>query len=166
MSWCCWPRPDGDPMFCSLMSPQQARGIFSISLVDQADSASCLPAQHGHPGVGRARCARQCHEHHHLVPALFPPGTALSSPDADPAHRAGRRSAGGAHRTCGRPADYGARAFARQLGSHHVRFLDPTQSLRVTTDAPVSYLTEDRVFVLERPLDLVLARTRPWVAGP
>ena len=53
-------------------------------------------------------------------------------------------------------ADYGARAFTRQLGSHHVRFLDASQSLRVTTDAPVSYLTEDRVFVLERPVDLVM----------
>ena len=56
-----------------------------------------------------------------------------------------------------RPAAYyGARAFTRQLGSHHVRFLDPSQSLRVTTDAPVSYLTEDRVFVLDRAIDLVI----------
>src|SRR5258708_1261202 len=57
-----------------------------------------------------------------------------------------------------RPASsYGARAFGRQLGSHHVRFSDATQSLRVTTDAPVSYLAEERVFILDRPVDLVLS---------
>ena len=57
-----------------------------------------------------------------------------------------------------RPASgYGTRGFNRQLGSHHLRFLDSDQSLRVTTDAPISYLVEERVFVLDRPVDLVLS---------
>jgi len=37
ISWCCWPRPDGDPIFCSLLSADSPRGIFSISLLDQTD---------------------------------------------------------------------------------------------------------------------------------
>src|SRR5687767_11359501 len=37
--WCCWPRPDGDPVFCALLSAQKdaasARGSFAISLVGE-----------------------------------------------------------------------------------------------------------------------------------
>src|ERR1700720_1222113 len=34
--WCCWPRPDGDPIFCDLLSPPsqpRSTGVFRISIV-------------------------------------------------------------------------------------------------------------------------------------
>src|SRR5579863_8904294 len=36
--WCCWPRPDGDPIFCELLSPPsrpRSSGVFMISVVGQ-----------------------------------------------------------------------------------------------------------------------------------
>ncbi len=39
-------------------------------------------------------------------------------------------------------------------GSNHLRFVGPHQSLRLTTDAPVSYVADGTVFTLDRPVSL------------
>src|SRR5690606_23334009 len=44
--------------------------------------------------------------------------------------------------------DYGAHAAARTAGSNHIRYLVPS-TLRLTTNAPVSNILEQRVFRLE-----------------
>jgi len=156
ISWCCWPRPDGDPIFCSLLSADSPRGIFSISLLDQTD---CELHYHHNTAIlesvardarGNALrittwCPRYIRQGRLYRPTMLI--RRITPVAGRPAVRIRLQPAGG----------YGARAFERQLGSHHVRFLDPTQALRVTTDAPVSYLTEDRIFVLDRRLDLVLS---------
>jgi GH15 family glucan-1,4-alpha-glucosidase len=54
------------------------------------------------------------------------------------------------------PAWYGEHMLSRRLGSHHVRFVDSEHSLRITTDSSVSYLAEERPFVLDRPIHFVL----------
>ena len=157
ISWCCWPRPDGDPVLCSLLSPSGGHGTFRITLVDQvADGCelayernTAVITSSAHDGHGNAvRIITWCPRYVRRGRLYRPPMLVrrLEPLAGRPAVRIELRPA----------ADYGARAFTRQLGSHHVRFLDPSQSLRVTTDAPVSYLTEDRVFVLDRAIDLVM----------
>src|SRR5580698_3956517 len=40
LPWCCWPRPDGDPIFCGLLRREAAPerwGVFDITLVDQIE---------------------------------------------------------------------------------------------------------------------------------
>lgn len=157
VSWCCWPRPDGDPVFCSLLNPKDSWGTYRITLVDQS-SANCelsyerntaVLVSTAHDGRGNAlKVTTWCPRYIRRGRLYRPPMLLrrLEPLSGRPAVRIELRPA----------ADYGARAFTRQLGSHHVRFLDPSQSLRMTTDAPVSYLTEDRVFVLERTIDLVM----------
>jgi GH15 family glucan-1,4-alpha-glucosidase len=156
--WCCWPRPDGDPIFCDLLSPPsqpRSTGVFRISVVGQT---ACELHYRRNTAIleSIARDAR---------------GNAIRVISWCPRYlRHGRlyRPAMLIRRiepVSGRPtvqiqvrptADYGARALEMQLGSHHVRFVDADHALRVTTDSPVSYLAEEREFVLERPLDLVL----------
>ena len=158
ISWCCWPRPDGDPVFCSLLRPRNAWGTFRVALVDQvADECTLAYERNTAVLVSSARDARGnvmkvttwCPRYMRRGRLYRPPMLVrrLEPVAGRPAVRIELRPS----------ADYGARAFTRQLGSHHVRFLDASQSLRVTTDAPVSYLTEDRIFVLERPIDLVMS---------
>lgn len=45
--------------------------------------------------------------------------------------------------------DYGATAAQTTRGSNHLRFIGPTLTLRLTTDAPISYMQERTWFVLE-----------------
>ena len=156
VSWCCWPRPDGDPIFCSLLGSKPGWGTFSISLVDQTacelryQRNTAILESIAHDARGNAiRITTWCPRYMRRGRLFRPP---MLIRRIEP--------------LTGRPyvrihlvpaAGYGARLFDRQLGSHHVRYSDATQSLRVTTDAPVSHLTEQRVFVLERWIDLVLS---------
>ena len=41
-------------------------------------------------------------------------------------------------------------------GSNHIRYTSSTLALRLTTDAPISYLAEEVPFVLEGPVSLIL----------
>ena len=52
--------------------------------------------------------------------------------------------------------DYGARRPAITRGSNHLRYVAPELTLRLTTDAPISYVAEATPFVLERPIALIL----------
>ncbi|MBS0365640.1 MAG: glycoside hydrolase family 15 protein [Proteobacteria bacterium] len=156
--WCCWPRPDGDPVFCELLSGHAGadeRGVFAIRLLDQAEcrlsyqrNTAILESVARDERGNAIRITTWCPRFQRQG-RLFRPTMLLRRIEpvsGRPAVRITLRPA----------ADYGARSFKRQLGSHHVRFFDATQSLRMTTDAPVSHLVEERVFVLNRTLDLVL----------
>jgi GH15 family glucan-1,4-alpha-glucosidase len=156
--WCCWPRPDGDPVFCGLLRPphDDGWGVFSISLIGQSEcdlsyrrNTAILESVARDPQGNVIRivtwCPRYVRQGRLYRPTMLI--RRIVPVRGRPAVRIHLRPAG----------NYGARAFERQLGSHHVRFLDATQSLRVTTDAPVSYLAEERVFVLDRQVDLVLS---------
>lgn len=52
--------------------------------------------------------------------------------------------------------DYGARRPEVTRGSNHVRYVGPALTLRLTTDAPVSLISDEISFVLEQPLTLLL----------
>ena len=52
--------------------------------------------------------------------------------------------------------DYGARRPELTRGSNHIRYVGPELALRLTTDAPVSFITDEITFVLEQPLTLLL----------
>ncbi len=158
LPWCCWPRPDGDPIFCGLLeSPGESGrwGRFDISLIDQtrcelkyerntAILESLVEDQRGNSARITTWCPRYQRQGRLYRPAMLV--RRITPVSGRPAVRIVLRPA----------SNYAQRGFERQLGSHHVRFEDGEQSLRVTTDAPVSYLAEEREFVLERPVDLVL----------
>jgi len=154
--WCCWPRPDGNPIFCELLSPPtrpRSAGLFIISVVGQT---TCELRYRRNTAIleSVARDAR---------------GNAIRIITWCPRYvRHGRlyRPAMLVRRIeplSGRPtvqikvrptAEYGAKVLPVQLGSHHVRFIDPDHALRITTDSPVSYIAEEREFVLDRPIAL------------
>ena len=58
--------------------------------------------------------------------------------------------------------DYGGPSITRATGSNHIRYTGGEMALRVTTDAPLSYIEREAAFVLTRPLHLVFGSDTPF----
>ncbi|ARS26149.1 glycoside hydrolase family 15 protein [Sphingomonas sp. KC8] len=158
--WGCVPRVDGDPAFCSLLdahppAAEGARGFWEIDLED---------------------CTRTQQHYVRNTPVLITRhddgrGNAVEIVDFCPRYtRLGRmyrpvafvrivRPISGSPRIRVRlrPArDWGARSAERTRGSNHIRYLLPERGMRLTSDAPVGWIEDERLFRVERPLHFFL----------
>jgi GH15 family glucan-1,4-alpha-glucosidase len=61
--------------------------------------------------------------------------------------------------------NYGAEVAERTNGTNHIRYLLGSQALRLSTDAPVGYLLEERAFRIERDLHFFLGPDEPFVGN-
>ena len=149
--WSCAPRVDGDPVFSALMDgddPEhgfwdvQMEGLKHVSqsyirntpvlrtVLTAADGASVeiLDFSPRHPKHSRV-----------YRPLAF--GRLIRPLAGVPRIRIRLRPS----------ADWGARPAERTAGSNHVRYLCTGATFRLTTDCPVSHVTQERLFRLERP---------------
>jgi GH15 family glucan-1,4-alpha-glucosidase len=156
--WSCLPRLDGDPVFHSLIgegNSGEARGFWSVELAGLERSEQEYA---GNSAVLRTR----------LYSAN---GSAVEVTDFCPRfERLGRvfrpqmlvrriRAIAGTPRICVRlrPSfGYGAVQPATTHGSNHVRYVSAERVLRLTTDAPVSYVLAETSFLLESEASFVL----------
>ena len=65
---------------------------------------------------------------------------------------------------CEPVTDYGKIQLTPSIGSNHVRYMGIDQELRLTTNASMSYIMEDKSFALHKPIYLVLTYGRPLEA--
>jgi pentatricopeptide repeat protein len=155
--WSCLPRLDGDPVFHALVDEGagSGRGYWSIELAGFERSEQ---EYLGNTAV--------------LVTRLFSSnGSAVEVIDFCPRfERGGRmfrpqtlvrrvRSIAGTPRICMklRPSfDYGAHRPEITHGSNHIRYVSPDRVLRLTTDAPVSYVLAETPFLLDSEATFVL----------
>jgi GH15 family glucan-1,4-alpha-glucosidase len=156
--WSCLPRLDGDPVFHALVDRGDqpgARGHWSIELSGFERSEQEYV---GNTAVLRTR--------------LFSSnGSAVEVTDFCPRfERYGRmfrpqmlvrrvRPLAGTPRICVhlRPSfGYGEFAPATTHGSNHIRYVSEDRVLRLTTDAPVSYVLAETPFLLESDISFVL----------
>jgi GH15 family glucan-1,4-alpha-glucosidase len=159
--WACLPRLDGDPVFCGLLSPvgDAGRGTFSISM------------------EGAARI-RQRYVRNTAVVETVHEGSEATVRVTDFCPRFQTRD--GVHRPAmiirivepvvGAPvirvrlrptAGYGSLAPQVTFGSHSIRFATEGLSYRVTTDASLSAVCEERAFALSGPLTFILGDDEP-----
>lgn len=161
--WSCFPRFDGDPVFCSLMTgaddPEHG-GEFAIEVVD----------------------ARECNQRYEENTAILVSeivdarGNVVEVVDFAPRFRhLGRifrppQLVRRIRPLRGRPRvrirvrprfEWGARTPEETRGSHHLRFVGPQTTLRLTTDAPISYVSEGTPFALDRPLSFFFGTDEP-----
>src|SRR5690606_11463007 len=61
--------------------------------------------------------------------------------------------------------DYGIPVPHHTLGSNHIRYWGGGMQLRLTTDAPLSYIERESSFVLTRPLYMVFGADEPFPAA-
>ena len=154
--WCCLPSFDGDPAFCSLLSPTLGDvGYFDL-LLDGETSRSQRYLDNTPVLVTRLDAADgsaveivDFAPRYKLNGRIFHPMSLL---------RTIRPLAGAPRITLRlRPlANYGERRPERTFGSNHLRFLLDGVVLRATTDAPLPMLRDELPFLLDRELSIVL----------
>ncbi|AXK71004.1 glycoside hydrolase family 15 protein [Lysobacter sp. TY2-98] len=153
--WACVPAFDGDPTFCSLLSPRIDGGDFAIELEGMVSSE-----QHYIENTAVLRTV--------LRDAR---GGAVEIIDLAPRWKQYKRfyrpvmlirtvrplSGEPRVRVRLRPlADYGARVPESTWGSNHMRFVLPGFTLRLNTDAPVRMVREEIPFLLDREINFIL----------
>jgi GH15 family glucan-1,4-alpha-glucosidase len=156
--WACLPRFDGDAMFCSLLRERRGDDGCGFFAVDVADLARTEQAYLPNTAV----LVTRMYDRH---------GGAVEVTDLAPRFsQFGRvfrpmmlvrrlRRLAGSPRICVRvrPAHgYGAHRCAVTVGSHHLRYLAPDLTLRLTTDGSVTAIAEEAWFFLEESLTLLL----------
>ncbi|HUF72110.1 MAG TPA: glycoside hydrolase family 15 protein [Gammaproteobacteria bacterium] len=156
--WGCFPRYDSDPVFCSLLNSDDGGdrfGFFDIELQDFARSEQAYVENtailsttliDGTGGAVRIidyapRYSQYGRSFHPImvIRQVVPVGGA-------PAIRIRLRPA----------TDYGSRRPAVTHGSNHIRFESGDYRMRLTTNAQLSAILEERVVMLQKPITLIL----------
>ncbi|MEX2647951.1 MAG: glycoside hydrolase family 15 protein [Alphaproteobacteria bacterium] len=152
--WACYPRLDGDPVFCSLVNGADA-GFFAVDVQGAARSeqaydrntavlATMIEDAHGN----RMHVTDFSPRFKQFDRIFRPPMVVRVLEPVLGACRVRLRL---------RPVfEDGAVRATVTLGSNHLRYVGPRQALRLTTEVPVSYIAEERPFVLDRRLSLIL----------
>lgn len=154
--WACLPRFDSDPVFPALLDDApDHEGTFTIELLDLA---VCEQRYDGHTPivVTTLRDARGSGvEIRDFAPRFSNQGRMFR-----PTMLVRRiRPIGGSPRIriLMRPRGaYGGQRPVIQRGSSHLRYALPETTLRLTTDAPISYVSSGTPFLLDRPLEMIL----------
>jgi GH15 family glucan-1,4-alpha-glucosidase len=163
--WMCYPKLDGDPVFCSLLQhqAQERAGRFSIELLDCTRSeqgymentavfVSLLADDKGNAVEITDFAPRfQQYEREFRPPMLIRRVTPLR----------------GQPRIRIRLAplfDWGAVQPRITLGSNHLRYVGPQQALRLTTDVSVSYVNESQPFLVNKPVSFIFGADEALLA--
>ena len=158
VTWACFPRFDGDPMFCSLLRSSDGADAFGFYRVELAGLAKTEQEYLVNTPV--------------LVTRMYDgDGGGIEVTDFAPRFRQyGRmfcpmmlarriqRIAGNPRvRVRLRPAqDYGGGRAAITYGSNHIRYIGKDLALRLTTDLPVTAVLEENSLFLEEAVTLLL----------
>jgi len=156
--WGCFPRFDGDATFCALLDDAAAgeeRGIYAVEILDVARTEqSYVPntavlVTRLYDASGGAVEVTDC------VPRFIQHGRVFHPVNHV---RTIRRLAGNPRVVVRlRPAaGYGRAQAAVTVGSSHVRYVMPGVTLRLTTDASLTALLEERPFFLSDTITLLL----------
>jgi GH15 family glucan-1,4-alpha-glucosidase len=155
ITWGCFPRFDGDPVFCSLLRETDDYGYFAIELAD------CERTEQNYMENTAILLTRLYDRH----------GGAIEITDFAPRFgqygrmfrpmmlvRRIKRLAGSPRITLRlRPAcDDGAGRPEVTWGSNHIRYVAPSIALRLTTDASLTALLQETPFFLEDTVTLLL----------
>jgi hypothetical protein len=154
--WLCWPRLDGDPVFCGLLRPKddpELGGAWTIELDD------CETVEQSYRrNTAILETTLKCRSGSVLITDFVPRFKHYDRffRPAVLVRRVTPLEGSPRIRVRVRPrAHNGATAPERVIGSNHIRYLAPGVALRLVTDAPISYVMEEIPFVLSSPIDFV-----------
>jgi len=159
--WWCFPRFDSDPVFSRLLAGDEEKGFCEVALADMVEvktqylrntavvETMLIDARGGQVRVvdfaprferfGRTYRAPQIVRRIEPVAGL-PRITIKVRP------------------TC----NYGERVSEISAGSHHIRYIGGGAVVRLTTDAPISYIEAETSFPLQRTMSLVFGQDDPF----
>jgi GH15 family glucan-1,4-alpha-glucosidase len=156
--WGCFPRFDGDATFCALlddMPPGEERGLYAVEILDPARTEQAYVTNTAvlvtrlFDNAGGAVEVTDCVPRFIQHGRVFHPVTHV---------RTIRRLSGSPRIVVRlRPAaGYGRAQPAVTVGSSHVRYVTPAVTLRLTTDASLTAIMEERPFFLGDTITLLL----------
>jgi len=163
--WACVPRVDGDPFFSALLGGKdpadpEAQGLWAIEVEGTTEviqgylrNTAILRTEIRNTDGAAVEildfCPRYRHHARQYRPLAFV--------------RMVRPLAGAPRiRIRLKPTmNYGERPCYRTAGSNHIRYVGEAATLRLTTDAPVGHILDERAFRLEEPIGLFLGPDEP-----
>ncbi len=158
--WWCFPRFDSNPVFCRLLAGDEEKGFCDVVMADLVHARSDyrrntpivdteLEDRHG----ARVRITDFAPRFRRYERIFRPPQLVRRIVPLSGLPRISIRV---------RPTyAYGRPATDTTLGSNHIRYQGAGQVLRLTTDAPLSYIAGETTFTLTRPLALILGPDDP-----
>lgn len=156
--WCCMPRPDADPMFHALLDSAQGMGPDGTMSVELDGMTQC--SQVYAPGTAIVRTRMFDAQGAGIEVTDFAPRYINRGRMFRPAQLVRRVRPLAGHprvRFVVRPrADWGATTPTQTRGSNHLRFVTASWTLRLNTNAPLSYLMDETWFTLHEPVSLLL----------
>lgn len=155
--WSCMPRFDSDPVFCGLLKGEERpeSGVYDIELEDFQRSeqhylrnSAVVVTRLYDDGDGVVEVTDFAPRFKHFGRIFRPPTIVRHVRPLSGSPRIRLRL---------RPNhDYGRGEAQITRGSNHVRYVMPHLTLRLTTDAPITYLLEEVPFILDTPVSLIL----------
>jgi GH15 family glucan-1,4-alpha-glucosidase len=160
--WMCLPRPDADPAFCRLLGGDwpASKGAFSVELAGATASTrrylpntAILETVLTDGNGNSVRVTDFCPRFRARERMFKPVGLVriIEAVSGRPMVRL--RVEPASDRGCARPE--------MTWGSSHIRFTGGDYPYRITTDASVQSIIEQREFVLDRPLTVILGPDEP-----
>ncbi|MBZ6078503.1 glycoside hydrolase family 15 protein [Microvirga puerhi] len=164
--WSCFPRFDGDPILSALLDcpegrpESEQRGVFAI---DQVGVQSCEQHYLENTAV-LVSTMTDAFGNIVEITDFAPRFTNFDRTFRPPLLIRRVRPVKGRPRIRVRLRphfEWGEQMPAKTRGSNHLRFVGPHRSLRLTTDAPISYVDEERPFVVDRPISFFFGEDEP-----
>lgn len=163
--WACLPRFDSDPVFPALLDERpDGDGTFTIELLDlesasqRYDGNTPILVTTLRDRAGAEVEVRDFAPRFEHFGRIFRPTMLIRRVcplRGDPRVRILMRPR----------FEYGAQRPTVTRGSHHLRYVAPNLTLRLTTNAPVSFVASGTPFVLDRPIDLILGSDESLAAS-
>ena len=162
--WWCLPRYDGDPVFCRLLAGEEEKGFTDVVVDGQATTMSEYVRNTAVVATVLTGADGAAVRVTDFAPRFQRYGRTFRPPQLV---RIVEPVAGSPRITIRfRPTcNHGAPIAHRAIGSNHIRYWGGPVTLRLTTDAPLSYIESEAPFVLTRPLHMVFGVDDPF-EGP
>ncbi len=165
--WCCLPRFDGEPVFNRLLQGPESpsdQGVMAVILDKFVSSQQAYD-----PNTAVLRTLLTSADGHVVEVTDFAPRYRQNDRIFRPAQLVRRIApiAGSPRiRLLVRPMfDWGRTLAPVARGSSHLRFEHPPLPLRLTTDAPLTYVAESTWFTLEQPVHLLFGPDESLAGG-
>jgi GH15 family glucan-1,4-alpha-glucosidase len=161
--WWCFPRFDSDPIFCRLLSAGEEKGFFDVVLDQMVDHKSTYLRNTAIVSTeltdrlgGVVRITDFAPRFRQFGRMFRPPQLIRIIQPVSGLPRITIRF---------RPAQgYGHPITQHSVGSNHIRYQRDSTIIRLTTDAPLSFIEREAPFVLTRPLHLVFGADEQFQA--
>jgi GH15 family glucan-1,4-alpha-glucosidase len=159
--WWCFPRFDSDPVFSRLLAGDEEKGFCEVVLADMVEisavylrNTAVVETIMTDSRGGRVRVTDFAPRFDRYERTFRPPQIIRRIEPINGLPRVAIK----VRPTC----NYGQPVSDTVVGSNHIRYMGGAEVMRLTTDAPLAYITAETSFALTRPVNLVFGQDDPF----